>query len=184
MSTLKLHYDGWIALPAGVRQLLGLASGDQLTAELVDGTLVLRPAAKKTKAAATESIRAALPLEPEQDMLRLIDEPSGPENVHPAATGAGEHAPALKRRGRPPKMAAATNHPVVPVTNPIVGIGPAKLIKKSERAPTIAPPEAPPPVAPPPDAPAPAAAPDAAPPAAAPATPCPLRTRAASASAC
>lgn len=124
--------------------MLGLASGDQLTAELVDGTLVLRPAAKKTKAAATESIRAALPLEPEQDMLRLIDEPSGPENVHPAATGAGEHAPALKRRGRPPKMAAATNHPVVPVTNPIVGIGPAKLIKKSERAPTIAPPEAPP----------------------------------------
>ena len=46
MPTLKLHYDGWIALPIGLRQTLGLNSGDRIEADLVDGALVLRPAAK------------------------------------------------------------------------------------------------------------------------------------------
>ena len=41
MPTLKLHYDGWLALPAAFRQALGLSSGDRLEAELVDGALVL-----------------------------------------------------------------------------------------------------------------------------------------------
>jgi AbrB family looped-hinge helix DNA binding protein len=44
MTTLKLHYEGWLALPAGLRRKLGLKSGDQLEAELVRGTIVLRPA--------------------------------------------------------------------------------------------------------------------------------------------
>ena len=37
MPTLKLHYDGWLALPAGLRQKLGLNSGERVEAELVDG---------------------------------------------------------------------------------------------------------------------------------------------------
>jgi bifunctional DNA-binding transcriptional regulator/antitoxin component of YhaV-PrlF toxin-antitoxin module len=37
MATLKLHYEGWLALPTGLRQKLGLKSGDQLEAELVRG---------------------------------------------------------------------------------------------------------------------------------------------------
>ena len=45
MTTLKLHHDGWRALPAGLRRKLGLKSGDRLEAELVGGTVVLRPAA-------------------------------------------------------------------------------------------------------------------------------------------
>ena len=44
MATLKLHYDGWLALPAGLRRTLDLKSGDRLVAELVDGAIVLRPA--------------------------------------------------------------------------------------------------------------------------------------------
>src|SRR4051812_12256473 len=48
MATLKLHYEGWLALPAGLRQKLGLKSGDQLEAELVRGTIVLRRAGRPT----------------------------------------------------------------------------------------------------------------------------------------
>ena len=44
LATLKLHYDGWLVLPAGLRRMLDLKSGDRLVAELVDGAIVLRPA--------------------------------------------------------------------------------------------------------------------------------------------
>ena len=46
MPTLKLHYEGWVSLPAVLRQQLGLNSGDRLEVDLVNGTIVLRPAAK------------------------------------------------------------------------------------------------------------------------------------------
>ena len=48
MSTLKLHHEGWLALPAGFRQKLGLKSGDRLEAELAGGTITLRPAERPT----------------------------------------------------------------------------------------------------------------------------------------
>jgi bifunctional DNA-binding transcriptional regulator/antitoxin component of YhaV-PrlF toxin-antitoxin module len=48
MSTLKLHYEGWLALPVGFRQKLGLKSGDRLEAELAGGTIMLRPAGRLT----------------------------------------------------------------------------------------------------------------------------------------
>ena len=41
--TLKLHYDGWLALPAALRLELGLDKEAVLELELVDGTIVLRP---------------------------------------------------------------------------------------------------------------------------------------------
>src|SRR4051794_4480327 len=43
VTTLKLHYDGWLALPAALRRRLGLDKGTALEVELVDGTIVLRP---------------------------------------------------------------------------------------------------------------------------------------------
>jgi bifunctional DNA-binding transcriptional regulator/antitoxin component of YhaV-PrlF toxin-antitoxin module len=49
VTTLKLHYDGWPALPAAFRQKLGLSKGTALEAELVGGTIVLRPAAAGLK---------------------------------------------------------------------------------------------------------------------------------------
>jgi hypothetical protein len=47
MTTLKLYYDGWLALPPALCRQLGLGTGDGLEAALVDGTLRLRPAAKR-----------------------------------------------------------------------------------------------------------------------------------------
>ena len=56
MSTLKLHYDGWLVLPAGLRRALELESGDRLKAELVDGAIVLRPAKGKRPATKPEKV--------------------------------------------------------------------------------------------------------------------------------
>jgi bifunctional DNA-binding transcriptional regulator/antitoxin component of YhaV-PrlF toxin-antitoxin module len=46
VTTLKLHYDGWLALPAALRRKLGLGKGVALEVELVDGTIVLRPSSE------------------------------------------------------------------------------------------------------------------------------------------
>ena len=46
VTKLKLYYDGWLALPADLRRTLNLGHDAVLEAELVDGTIVLRPAAK------------------------------------------------------------------------------------------------------------------------------------------
>ena len=61
MATLKLHYDGWLVLPAGLRRALELESGDRLEAELVDGAIVLRPAKGKRPATRPEKV-AELPV--------------------------------------------------------------------------------------------------------------------------
>jgi AbrB family looped-hinge helix DNA binding protein len=45
MTLVRIHYDGWLALPATFRQALRLETGDQLEVELVGGTIVLRPPA-------------------------------------------------------------------------------------------------------------------------------------------
>src|SRR3712207_9132722 len=46
MPTLKLHHEGWVSLPPALRRKLDLGSGARLEADLVDGAIVLRPAAK------------------------------------------------------------------------------------------------------------------------------------------
>jgi AbrB family looped-hinge helix DNA binding protein len=61
MSTLKLHYEGWLALPAGLRQKLGLKSGDRLEAELVSGTIMLRPAGRPDEGEGQPGRAAAAP---------------------------------------------------------------------------------------------------------------------------
>jgi hypothetical protein len=45
IQALKLHYGKWAALLAGLRQQLGLSSGDRPDVDLVDCTIVLRPVA-------------------------------------------------------------------------------------------------------------------------------------------
>jgi hypothetical protein len=47
MPTVKIHYDGWICLPASLCRALGLSNGDRLVAELVDGALALHPVARR-----------------------------------------------------------------------------------------------------------------------------------------
>jgi hypothetical protein len=54
MTILKLHYDGWLKLPADLQRVLGAATGDLLEIMPAEGGLMLR-----TKAAAPASIEAA-----------------------------------------------------------------------------------------------------------------------------
>src|SRR3954466_1259297 len=89
MPTLKLHYDGWIALPASLRTSLALQSGDRLEADLVDGAIVLRRRARMPPSA-----RAATPA------------PSA-ELVEPSMPAVNAAAPAKRGPGRPRKRALA-----------------------------------------------------------------------------
>lgn len=147
MPTLKLHYDGWIALPAGLRQALGLSSGDRIEAELVDGALLLRPATKARAGRAVAKTAGTKPTESAPDTLPLIDEPTttakGRGRVKSALHDGVAESP--RRRGRPPKAEAAMESSAS--ARPIVGIGPAKLVKKAELAVKAVRQEAPPPPA-------------------------------------
>ncbi len=87
MATLKLHYDGWLTLPAGLRDLLDLKTGDHLQAELVDGAIVLRPTHRKRVLAEPEPA-AAMPV------------------VATAAAADAVAAPVKRPRGRPRKVQA------------------------------------------------------------------------------
>jgi len=66
MPTLKLHYDGWLLLPAGLRRALGLNSGDRLATELVDSALILRPVSKSRHPEAREEAEASVSVAPAQ----------------------------------------------------------------------------------------------------------------------
>ena len=92
MPTLKLHYEGWVSLPAVLRQQLGLNSGDRLDVDLVDGTIVLRPAATTKRPA------------PREDQAAVIDSPAPDAPETRTLTDA---MPARRKPGRPRKHDAA-----------------------------------------------------------------------------
>jgi bifunctional DNA-binding transcriptional regulator/antitoxin component of YhaV-PrlF toxin-antitoxin module len=98
MATLKLHYEGWLALPTGLRHKLGLKSGDQLEAELVRGTIVLRPAGRPTSP-------PGLPDEPAAEPERAAAPPAGEAKAKPAAAAA-KAPPAARRTARKPAQAS------------------------------------------------------------------------------
>ena len=91
MAILKLHYDGWLTLPADLRHRLALETGDRLQAELVDGTIVLRPTSAKRAPAQPEPVAEV------------------PGGVIVAAAD-GMAAPVKRPRGRPRKMRADAGH--------------------------------------------------------------------------
>src|SRR5690349_9870752 len=100
MPRLELHFDGWLSLPAHFRQQLGLHSGDDLEAELVDGTIVLRPGEGSAKAVQEGAAPDAAEATPAPSILAArVREPGQP-------VAAPEAPPAPKRRGRPPKAKA------------------------------------------------------------------------------
>jgi bifunctional DNA-binding transcriptional regulator/antitoxin component of YhaV-PrlF toxin-antitoxin module len=160
MATLKVHYDGWLALPSGLRQKLGVGSGDRLEADLVDGTIVLRPATKgrhparreegEEEAAGPAAAVTSETLPPTTTATPAKRKPGRPRK----AVDAGELAPApapapRKARGRPRKAGALAPAPE-PVVRPVVNVGPARLLKKADLPPKAAPAE---PAPPPADAP-------------------------------
>ena len=139
MPTLKLHYEGWVSLPAALRQQLGLNSGDRLEVDLVDGAIVLRPAATTKRPAPREDQEAAID-SPAPDAPETLTDPvparrkPGRPRKHEAA--AEVVAPTPKRpRGRPRAVRApeAEPAPVRAVSNE-----PWKLRRKADLQPQAA----------------------------------------------
>ena len=92
MPTLKLHYEGWLSLPAALRHRLGLSTGDRFEVELIEETLVLRPAAKAKHPTPGE----------DQEVATDSPAPDVPETL--TLTDA---APARRKPGRPRTRDAA-----------------------------------------------------------------------------
>jgi AbrB family looped-hinge helix DNA binding protein len=108
MPSVKIHYEGWVALPEALRQQLGLSSGDRLDAELVDGAIVLRPATKANRPA------------PRREQETGADAPARrkPGRPRKQATAAGADPVTLPKRprGRPRKVRPPEPAPVPPVS--------------------------------------------------------------------
>src|SRR3954453_7876256 len=99
MATLRIHYEGWVALPESFRRKLGLESGAEIEAELVDGTIVLRPAKGSAKPEKAGVAREAAMATPAPAILASALAEQKPDQ----AVGVPETPPAPKRRGRPPR---------------------------------------------------------------------------------
>jgi hypothetical protein len=121
LAILKLHYDGWLTLPADLRHLLALKTGDRLQAELVDGAIVLRPATAKRAPAQPEPVAGV------------------PGGV--IATAADSMAAPVKRpRGRPRKVQADPSQaefllgPEIPLASPKRRPGRPRKVRAEEAA--------------------------------------------------
>ena len=126
MPTLKLHYDGWLALPAALRLALGLTSGDRVEAELVDGALVLRPVVN-TRSSALRAAAGADPEPPAPVATPAKRKPGRPRKTQDAG---GQIDTSSGVRGRP---RASTHQPASErAAPPPVSLGPPKLVKKAD----------------------------------------------------
>ena len=121
VTTLKLHYDGWLALPAALRRKLGLDKGAVLEVELVDGAIVLRPSGEGRGSAvgrgreATEppvglasaappSPRADTPATRKGDRARKDPDPSRPIRPRGRSGRAAGRARRRSSRGQRPRL--------------------------------------------------------------------------------
>ena len=135
MTTLKMHYEGWISLPVALRQQLGLQSGARLEVQLVDGTIVLRPASAKRAPAEPEqaveppavtsapapSLETALPQKRPRGRPSKVQTPERPSE--PMLAIAGDPLPSPKRKpGRPRKVRLEEAEPAAePAPSSMVG---------------------------------------------------------------
>lgn len=141
MSTLKLHYEGWVSLPAALRNQLGLNSGDRLEVDLVDGTIVLRPAAKARRPAPRADQEAAIdpPALEAPETLTHVDTTAArrkPGRPRTREADEGLATPTPKRpRGRPKAVRALQREP-----EPVRAVSnePWKLRRKEDLQPQAA----------------------------------------------
>jgi bifunctional DNA-binding transcriptional regulator/antitoxin component of YhaV-PrlF toxin-antitoxin module len=97
MTLVRIHYDGWLALPAAFRQALRLNTGDQLEAELVGGTIVLRPAPGMANSKGKEAIDSPRATKPTHRMRPVLPVATGvPSTKRVSAV----LPPTLRSRGR------------------------------------------------------------------------------------
>ena len=101
MSTIQMRYDGWLTLPAAVRQKLGLGTGDRLELELVGDTVVLRRARRSSAAEPATTEPEPVPETEQLPVEAAAEEPA-----------AGAPGPVVKRGpGRPRKTPVAALPP-------------------------------------------------------------------------
>jgi len=113
MTVLKLHYDGWLKLPASLQRALGAATGDLLEVVQAEGRLVLRlqaaaPAATETVAVSPPAAAPAVP--PAPATLPLAETPAPRKRGRPRKTVAGAptaKTPAAVSVALPPTLRAA-----------------------------------------------------------------------------
>ena len=116
MADLLLHDQGWLSLPAELRQHLGLRTGDRLQLEMIDGGLRLRPAGQVARAEAAPPAQA-VPAEPAakpgrgrprkqvQSIEQQAELPLQPVKVQPEQTAAKAASTGkLITRGLLPKL--------------------------------------------------------------------------------
>jgi bifunctional DNA-binding transcriptional regulator/antitoxin component of YhaV-PrlF toxin-antitoxin module len=118
MPKVRMNYDGWLALPAAMRQKLGVDTGNELEVEVVDGRIVLRPL-KSAVAAESPAVDELPPppmqLEPAPPVAAKSGVKRGPGR--PRKTAAAPSAagtvlpPRLKARGAKRKAATAAEIP-------------------------------------------------------------------------
>ena len=96
MTVLKLHYDGWLKLPADLQRVLGTTTGDLLEIVPTEGGLVLRmkAAAPASIEAAAVSSTAAVPAAPSAPAsLPTVESPAPPKRGRPRKAAADAPAP-------------------------------------------------------------------------------------------
>ena len=70
MAGLKIHYDGWVKLPAALLRALAAKSGDLIEVEPREGGLVLRARIGKSAAAPEPEVADPVPAEEPPDQPR------------------------------------------------------------------------------------------------------------------
>ena len=108
MSTVRLNYDGWLALPAAVRQKFGLVTGDRLELELSGDGIVLRPRRSGgvvEREAPDLPVATAEPTAPAPPPAAAAAPIVKPGPVRPRKSALPTIPPALKARGGKRKVA-------------------------------------------------------------------------------
>ena len=98
---VRIHYDGWLALPPIARRQLGLNTGDQLEVVTTDDGILLRRRKPDAAASPVEEPAAPVVAEPKAKPLKVRDtaRAAKPRSM---SKGRAEAVlpPALKARGK------------------------------------------------------------------------------------
>ena len=98
MTRLRVHYDGWVVLPADLRRRLALGPDAELEVELGEGEVALRPLGAPVSEPEPPAA-ASPPPRPMRQQKPAAGDVAAPAR-RPTASVAARLLPALKARGR------------------------------------------------------------------------------------